>query len=74
MADEPQPRHADAVWRADREAVAKRNAAARKRAQTEQKARVGIAQDRAREDSRREREQLQALNARIDKGRSVRPN
>jgi hypothetical protein len=70
MADEPQPKRAQAAWNEEREEVAKRNAAARKRAQTEQKTRAGALDDRLREDSRREREQLQALNARIEKLRS----
>ena len=73
MTDEPQPRRADATWKAECEEIAKRNAATRKRAQTEQRARAGLLEDQVREDSRREREQLEALNARIDSPRPFRP-
>lgn len=69
MTDELQARKADATWKEEREAIAQRNAAARKRAQAERKQRDVVAGDELREVARREREDLQALNAQLDRQR-----
>ena len=70
MADELQGRSADSTWKEQRDAIAQRNAEARKRAQAEQKQREQLADGELREASRRERADLQALNDQIDRRRS----
>lgn len=69
MTDEPQ-RRGDAMWKEQRDEIAQRNAAVRKRAHAERKQHDALADDGLREAARRERADLEALNARIDKQRS----
>ena len=69
MTEEPQAKRGDAAWKEQRDAIAQRNSDARKRAQVEQKTRDGAVDAQLREDAVRERSQLEALNAKIDKGR-----
>ena len=70
MADELQGRSGHAAWKEQREAIAQRNADARKRAQVEQKQRDQAADGELRAASQRERADLQALNDRLDRRRS----
>ena len=67
MTDEAPGKRGDAAWKEQREAIAQRNAAARKRAQAGQKSRDGVIHERVREDTRRENEHLRALNAHLEK-------
>jgi hypothetical protein len=69
MTDEVPRRRADGSWQEQRDAIAQRNAAVRKRATAERKQRNVVADDALREEARREREDLQALNAQIDRQR-----
>lgn len=69
MPDEENGRRGDAAWKEQRDAIAQRNADARKRAQAGLKQRAGARDDGVREASLRERADLEALNARIDKQR-----
>lgn len=67
MTDEIQGNRGEAAWKEQREAVAKRNADAHKRGRAERKLRDRAidAQDRVR--AVQEAEELQRLNAQIDK-------
>jgi hypothetical protein len=70
MTDEPRVRRADATWKEQRDAIAQRNADVSKRARAVRKQRDVVADDGLREAARRERADLEALNARLDKQRS----
>ncbi len=59
-----EPRGA-AAWRAQRDAVAKRNADARKRGQAERKEHEGTAAARRRVEDARENSELEELNAKM---------
>ena len=68
MSDEETPaKTGDAAWREQRDAISKRNAEAHKRAQTEKRAHTTHAQDVTRNDAKRETEQLEALNKKLEK-------
>jgi hypothetical protein len=66
MTDEPQAKRGDAAWKEQRDAVAQRNAAAQRQAQVDRKTRDGAADELQRENAVRERDQLRALNSRLD--------
>ena len=68
MSDEKTPaKTGDAAWREQRDAISQRNADAHKRAQADKRTRTTHAQDVARNDAKRETEQLEALNKKLDK-------
>lgn len=73
MSEEPQPKRGYAAWKEQHDAVARRNEEVSNRAQTEQKSHANVVETRNREHARRERDQLRALNARLDKQRSRGP-
>lgn len=69
MTEEPQAKRGDAAWKEERDAVARRNEEARKRARAGGTSRKGVIQRRELEHAQRESEQLRVLNARLDKQR-----
>jgi hypothetical protein len=70
MTDEAPRKRADAAWQEQRDAIAQRNADVRKRASAERKQHDALTDDGLREAARRERADLEALNAQLDKQRS----
>ena len=73
MTDEVQAKRGDAAWKEQREAIARRNADAQKKAQAEQRSKESVIDGRIREHSAREREQLSELNARLGEQNARRP-
>jgi hypothetical protein len=69
MTDETPAKRGETAWKAQCEEVEHRNDAVRKRARGEQQSRDGVVELRIRAQMQREKEQLQALNARLDKQR-----
>lgn len=69
MTDKVEAKRGDAAWKTQRDAIAQRNADAHRRAQAEQRSRSGALEARLADDAQRERQQLEALNARLDKQR-----
>jgi hypothetical protein len=67
MTDETPAKTGDAAWKEQRDAVSERNAAARKRAQGDNKVKAAGAAAKVREDAKREAEQLRDLNVQIAK-------
>ena len=67
MTDESPAKRGEAAWKEQREAVARRNAAAQKRALGERRSRDTAVAAAAREGMDREADQLRDLNARIAK-------
>ena len=67
MTDETPAKRGDAAWKEQREAIARRNAEAHKRAQDQQRSRAAQVAATAREGRDREEQQLRDLNARISK-------
>ena len=65
MTDESPEKRGEAAWKEQREAIARRNADAHKRAQGAKRARATMAAAAQREDLDREAEQLRDLNRRI---------
>jgi hypothetical protein len=74
MTDESPAKRGDAAWTEQRDAVARRNAEAHKRALGRKKSREAITAASARAEIDREAQQLHDLNTRISKqrGRGVR--
>ena len=74
MTEESPAKRGDAAWKEQREAIARRNADAHKRAQEKKRSRASVAAATAREGLDREAQQLRDLNTRISKqrGRGVR--
>jgi hypothetical protein len=74
MTEESPAKRGDAAWKEQREAIARRNAEAHKRAQGEKKSRDSIVAKSVRAEMDRETEQLRELNTRISKqqGRGAR--
>ena len=74
MTEESPAKRGEAAFKEQREAIARRNAEAHKRAQSQKKTRDSIVARSVRAESDREAEQLRELNTRIDKqrGRGVR--
>ena len=74
MTEESPAKSGDAAWKEQREAIARRNAEAHKRAQTQKKSRDSVVARSERAEMDREAQQLRDLNTRISKqrGRGVR--
>jgi hypothetical protein len=70
MTDETGPSGGDAVWRHQRDEIAKRNADAHRRGQAERRAQERAVEARGRLRDAREAEELHELNAQIDKRRT----
>lgn len=67
MTEESPAKRGDAAWKEEREAIARRNADAHKRALEKKQTRASMVAASARREHDREAEQLHALNARISK-------
>ena len=67
MTEESPAKRGDAAWKEQREAIARRNAEAHKRAQGQKKSRATIAAQSQRAEMDRETQQLRELNTRISK-------
>ena len=67
MTDESPAKRGDAAWKEQRDAIARRNADAHKRAQEKKRSRASVAAATAREGLDREAQQLRDLNTRISK-------
>lgn len=69
MTDETPAKRGEAAWKEHRELIARRNAEAHKRGQSERRSRAAIVATAEREDRAREEKQLHDLNDRIAKQR-----
>jgi hypothetical protein len=69
MDEETPAKRGEAAWKDHREAISKRNAAARKRGRAEQESQVSVGQLRSRARARHEAEELRLLNAQIARRR-----
>ncbi len=67
MTEESPAKRGDAAWKEQREAIARRNADAHKRALEQKRSRASLAAASAREGVDREAQQLRDLNSRISK-------
>jgi hypothetical protein len=70
MTEESPAKRGDAAWKEQREAIARRNADAHKRALEQKRTRASLAAVTAREGLDREAQQLRDLNTRISKQRA----
>ena len=66
---EPQAKRGDAAWKEHRDAIADRNAQARKRGSEERQVALGRVTEQRRLNARREAEQLHTMNAKLGKAR-----
>ena len=64
---EPAAKRGDAAWKEHRDAIADRNAAARKRGSAERQVALGRVTERRRLNARREAELLYTMNAKLGK-------
>jgi hypothetical protein len=64
---QPEAKRGDAAWKEHRDAIADRNAQARKRGSAERKVALGRVTEQRRVDARREAEQLDTMNAKLSK-------
>jgi hypothetical protein len=67
MTEESPARRGDAAWKDQRDAIARRNSEAQKRALSETRARASEVAASARQENERETQQLRDLNERISK-------
>jgi hypothetical protein len=67
MTEESPAKRGDAAWKEQRDAIARRNADAQKRAVAGKQSRQTVVAASAREEMHREAQQLRDLNARIGK-------
>ena len=66
---EPEAKRGYAAWKEQHEAIAERNAQARKRGSADRKIALSRVSEQRRVDARRERDQLQVLNDKLSKAR-----
>ena len=69
MPAEPEAKRGDAAWKEHRDAIADRNAQARKRGSAERKVALSRVTEQRRLNMRREAEQLNAMNAKLTRAR-----
>jgi len=68
-APEPEAKRGAAAWKEHRDAISDRNAEARKRGSAERKVALGRVTEQRRLNARHEHELVQAINAKLAKGR-----
>ena len=66
---EPEAKRGDAAWKEHRDAIADRNAQARKRGSAERKVALGRITEQRRLNARREAELLHTINTKLGKAR-----